>query len=166
MKNILCLVLLFQLAPIRIIGQTQEATTSDGKKIIVNVDGTWKYAQEAITSDGKKVILNTDGTWKYSEKNDSSKAIPGVSYKLEGRSFKRLAAPKYKYQGEGKVVVDVTVDRLGKVILATPGTKGSTTLDSFLLELAKEAAISTTFDAKPNAPEVQKGTITYIFMLK
>ncbi len=67
MKNNILLVLLFFLIPIIINGQTQEATTSDGKKVILNADGTWKYAEEATTSDGKKVILNADGTWKYAE---------------------------------------------------------------------------------------------------
>ena len=61
MKNNILLVLLFFLIPIIINGQTQEATTSDGKKVILNADGTWKYAEEATTSDGKKVILNADG---------------------------------------------------------------------------------------------------------
>jgi outer membrane biosynthesis protein TonB len=90
----------------------------------------------------------------------------GISFKLEGRGFRKLPSPKYDYQGEGRVVVDVTVDRQGKVIQATPGTKGSTTLDAYLLKVAKEAALAASFDAKPDAPEVQKGTITYNFILR
>jgi len=65
MKNNILLVLLFFLIPIIINGQTKEAITSDGLKVILNADGTWKYAEEATTSDGKKVILNADGTWNY-----------------------------------------------------------------------------------------------------
>ncbi len=90
----------------------------------------------------------------------------GISFKLAGRGFRKLPSPRYDYQGEGRVVVDVTVDRLGKVIQATAGTKGSTTLDTYLLKVAKEAAMSASFDPKPDAPEVQKGTITYNFILK
>jgi len=90
----------------------------------------------------------------------------GVSYFLEGRGFQKLPPPKYDYQGEGRVVVDVNVDREGKVIQATPGTKGSTTLDEYLLKVAKDAALEATFEAKPDAPVVQKGTITYNFILK
>jgi colicin import membrane protein len=90
----------------------------------------------------------------------------GISFNLGGRGYRTLPSPKYEYQVEGKVVVDVTVDREGKVIQAIPGTKGSTTLDSQLLKAAKEAAMSATFDRKPDAPEVQKGTITYNFILK
>ncbi len=31
-------------------GQTEEATTKSGKKIIISLDGTWKYADEKISS--------------------------------------------------------------------------------------------------------------------
>jgi outer membrane biosynthesis protein TonB len=74
--------------------------------------------------------------------------------------------PKYDYQGGGKVVVEVRVDRLGKVMQAIPGIKGSTTLDEYLLKAAKDAAMQATFQVKNDAPEVQKGTITYTFILR
>lgn len=90
----------------------------------------------------------------------------GISYNLQGRGFQKLPPPKYDYQGEGRVVVDVSVDRAGKVIQAIPGTKGSTTLDEYLLKVAKDAALEARFEAKPDAPVVQKGTITYNFILK
>lgn len=90
----------------------------------------------------------------------------GISYDLKGRGFQSLPAPKYDYQGEGKVVVEVSVDKLGKVTQANPGIKGSTTLDEYLLKVAKEAALQARFEAKPDAPIVQKGTITYNFILK
>jgi colicin import membrane protein len=90
----------------------------------------------------------------------------GISYDLQGRGFQLLPKPKYDYQGEGKVVVEVSVDRSGKVTQATPGAKGSTTLDEYLLTVAKEAALKATFEPKPGAPLIQKGTITYNFILK
>lgn len=90
----------------------------------------------------------------------------GISYNLQGRGFQKLPTPKYDYQGEGRVVVEVSVDREGKVTQAIPGSKGSTTLDEYLLKVAKEAALEARFEAKPEAPAVQKGTITYNFILK
>jgi len=90
----------------------------------------------------------------------------GISYDLQGRGFQALPPPKYDYQGEGRVVVEVSVDRVGKVIQAIPGTKGSTTLDEYLLKVAKEAAMEARFETKPDAPAIQKGTITYNFILK
>ena len=90
----------------------------------------------------------------------------GISYDLQGRGFQKLPPPKYDYQGEGRVVVEVSVDRSGKVIQAVSGTKGSTTLDEYLLKVAKDAAMEARFEAKPDAPLFQKGTITYNFILK
>ncbi len=90
----------------------------------------------------------------------------GISYDLAGRGFQKLPLPEYKYQGEGKVVVEVSVDRTGKVIQATAGVKGSNTLDEYLLRVAREAALEARFDPKADAPLVQKGTITYNFVLK
>jgi colicin import membrane protein len=90
----------------------------------------------------------------------------GISYDLSGRGFQALPPPKYDYQGEGIVVVEVSVDRLGKVIQAVPGFKGSTTLDEYLLKVAKDAAMKASFEVKSDAPAVQKGTITYNFILK
>lgn len=90
----------------------------------------------------------------------------GVSYSLEGRGFQSLPAPKYDIQSEGRVIVEIYVDRSGKVTQAIPGVKGSTTLDENLLRVAKEAAMLARFDSKPDAPVTQKGTITYNFILK
>ena len=90
----------------------------------------------------------------------------GISYDLQGRGFRLLPNPRYEYQGEGKVNVEVSVDRSGKVTKAVPGGKGSTTLDEYLLTVAKEAALKATFEPKPTAPLIQTGTITYNFILK
>jgi outer membrane biosynthesis protein TonB len=90
----------------------------------------------------------------------------GISYSLGGRGFVSLPSPKYTLQVEGKVVVEVSVDKEGKVVQAIPGTKGSTTLDESLLKVAKDAALSARFEVKNDAPAIQKGTITYNFILK
>ena len=82
---------------------------------------------------------------------------------LEGRNYVSLPKPSEDVQKEGKVVVQIKVDREGNVVEAVPGAKGSTTLDSYLLGVAKKAALSSKFDSKPDAPYVQVGTITYIF---
>ncbi len=90
----------------------------------------------------------------------------GISFDLGGRRAKSLIKPPYDLQKEGTVVVAITVDRNGRVTDATPGIKGSTTLDGELLKLAKDAALKTTFESSNDAPVIQKGTITYIFRLK
>ena len=90
----------------------------------------------------------------------------GVSYSLEGRIPELLPPAKYDIQSEGIVVVEVSVDRAGRVTQANPGVKGSTTLDENLLKIAKEAALKAKFEPKPDAPVSQRGTITYNFKLK
>ncbi len=90
----------------------------------------------------------------------------GVSYSLEGRGVQSLVKPEYKYQKAGRVVVEVSVDRSGKVTNAIPGYKGTDILDEYLLNVAKQAALKTKFEAKPDAPAIQKGTITYNFVLR
>ena len=88
----------------------------------------------------------------------------GAAYQLGGRK----ANVKPKPQGnqiEGKVVVAITVDKLGDVINAIPGVKGSTTLDGQLLKRAKNAALKTKFAAKESAPTNQQGKIIYSFRL-
>jgi len=42
-------------------GQTQEATTADGKKVILNSDGTWKYAE--VENDTAKVNSSDCSNW-------------------------------------------------------------------------------------------------------
>lgn len=88
-----------------------------------------------------------------------------ISYDLGGRSALSLPRPVYDIQVEGKVVVEVTVDKSGKVTNAVAGRPGSTTLDATLHRIAREAALKATFNKSNEAPEIQKGTITYIFKL-
>ena len=87
-------------------------------------------------------------------------------FSLAGRNALSLPKPAYNYQVEGKVVVEVQVDRYGNVINAVPGVRGSTTLNEYLLDAAKKAALKAKFDVKTDAQTVQKGTITYHFLLQ
>ena len=89
----------------------------------------------------------------------------GTAYQLGSRSVSFKAKPIYNTQVEGKVVVMISVDRLGNVINAIPGAKGSTTLNKQLLQRAKAAALKTKFDPKQTAPTNQQGKIIYHFQL-
>lgn len=88
----------------------------------------------------------------------------GSAYQLGGRNVIKQPKPKGN-QVEGRVVVIITVDRLGNVIYANPGAQGSTTLNKDLLKRAKKAALNTKFDTKANAPKNQNGKIIYDFSL-
>jgi colicin import membrane protein len=96
----------------------------------------------------------------------NSMGTSGTSFSLAGRNPESLPKPDYNYQIEGKVVVEISVDKYGNVTNAVAGVKGSTTLDANLLAAAKRAALRAKFDKKPDAPAYQKGTITYFFKLQ
>ena len=95
-----------------------------------------------------------------------SKGMGGIDFSLEGRNPESLPKPEYNYQVEGKVVVEITVDKYGNVTKAEAGMKGSTTLNDKLLKAARKAALNAKFDPKSDAPAYQKGTITYYFRLQ
>jgi len=88
----------------------------------------------------------------------------GVGYDLGGRGAKHLPKPAYDSEEVGKVVVEIRVDRSGKVVSAIAGARGTTISDLRLRRLAEEAALRSVFVADPGAPERQKGTITYNFI--
>ena len=69
-------------------------------------------------------------------------------------------------QKTGRVVVNIKVDKQGNVIWAKATQKGSTTTDSYLFQLAEEAALKTKVNDDPTAAEEQFGTITYSFRVK
>jgi protein TonB len=87
---------------------------------------------------------------------------------LSNRKVLSLPKPDFKVQKEGKVAVEVTVNRDGKVISATPGVKGTTIVDASLYAAAKKAALQSKFivQADAQAYQTQTGTITYHFKLE
>ena len=91
----------------------------------------------------------------------------GNKWSLNGRKLiGSLPKPIDTSQKEGIVVVEIKVDKTGKVISANAGVKGSTTLDKHLCRVAKEAALKAKFNKNSNANYVQTGTITYHFVLE
>ena len=89
------------------------------------------------------------------------------SARLAGRSVVgSLQLPSYGVQKAGRVVVRIQVDREGNVTDAIPGIEGTTVQDRSLWAAAKKAALTVHFNANPNAPLSQEGTITYVFKLQ
>ncbi len=89
----------------------------------------------------------------------------GGDYKLGSRKPINKPKPAYECNEEGLVIVTIEVNRSGKVIKATAGTKGSTNTADCLLSKAKEAALKTTWQADSNAGVKQIGIIKYRFSL-
>ena len=88
----------------------------------------------------------------------------GVEFNLSGRRANSLPLPNYTSSAQGRVVVDIIVNRQGQVVRATAGARGTTTSNQELWRQAEEAARRARFDVSVNAPEEQRGTITYSFI--
>jgi TonB family protein len=89
----------------------------------------------------------------------------GTGYDLGGRGAKSLHRPNDDFSEEGIVVVDIWVNRQGKVTRAEVATKGTTVINSDMRQKATQAALRSSFAADPSAPEEQHGTITYTFVI-
>ena len=89
---------------------------------------------------------------------------PGVSFTLKGRS--KISLPKINdnSKDEGKVVIEIVVDKNGKVVSANGPSRGSTTTNSELVRKAKEGAMRAVFSASTEGVEEQRGTITFTFL--
>jgi len=106
--------------------------------------------------DGLKDIKHYDG-------NGGTGNDPRVS--LAGRGAKYLDKPVADVIERGDVVVEIWVDRKGVVKKALISPKGTTIVSSKLRNIALSAALKSTFTASPDAVELQKGTITYTFII-
>lgn len=89
----------------------------------------------------------------------------GPSYSLGGRGAKHLPSPGTDFSEEGRVVVDIWVDREGHVKRTEIG-KGTNITNAAMREMARNAAMSAMFTPDSNAAELQKGTITYNFIIR
>lgn len=87
------------------------------------------------------------------------------NYQLGNRKALNMPQPNYLCQEQGTVVVQISVDRNGKVISANPGVKGTTNTAKCLLDQAKIAAMNTKWQSDNAAPDKQTGKIIYNFKL-
>jgi TonB family protein len=90
----------------------------------------------------------------------------GYDFSLSGRSMRVPPKISDQSQEQGKVVVDITVDKTGNVVTASAPGRGSTTTSSNLVRKAKEAAMKTKFSPSSQGVEEQRGTITFVFILR
>ena len=123
--------------------------------------------QNALFSKGK-VKKGNGGSQGISEGSGSGAGGngegKGVSFNLGGRGAKELVPPSASNNTPGKIVVEIFVDKEGNVVRAKAGVKGTTISNSNLYRKCEQAARKCKFAADPNAPEEQRGTITYRFV--
>ncbi|WP_297099620.1 hypothetical protein [uncultured Draconibacterium sp.] len=121
-------------------------------------------AKETVDlSDIEMPVETTEGMERDSIKNVIYAGESNIVYYLENRYHLRLPVPVYLSQGGGTVIVDIVVNRQGKVVEAEPRDDRSIR-DKQLFDYAKEAASRTVFNSDNSAPARQKGTIQYTFV--
>jgi len=105
----------------------------------------------------------TDGMDPDSIKNIIYTGDSNIEYILDNRYHLRLPIPIYLAKGGGTIVVDIAVNRQGRVISANPRQNSSITDEQIYL-YAMAAAQRTLFNADSKAANPQHGTIRYTFV--
>jgi hypothetical protein len=135
---------------------------NDAKNLVSNVNN--QLAKEKIKMEDIKMPMETtEGMNPDSIKNIVYTGESNIVYYLENRYHVSLPIPIYLAKGGGKVIIEIVVDRKGKVIQANPAS-GNNVRDEQLLMYAQTAALRTLFNSDPQAPATQKGTIHYNFI--
>lgn len=101
----------------------------------------------------------------YGNGNGSGSGNGNGNYQLGNRKALSKPQPKYICDEEGIVVVQISVDKSGKVTSANPGVRGTTNSAKCLLDQAKTAAMNTKWQSDTSAAETQVGKIIYSFKL-
>lgn len=112
----------------------------------------------------KQELLGEKEASKEIMTNNLAKRRTSISYSLVDRRHTNLPIPIYTCIEGGKVVINIKVDLLGKVIEADVNKKSSSTLNGCLVDNAIEYALKSKFN--PGGKEEQMGTITYLFQEK
>jgi len=89
----------------------------------------------------------------------------GGLYGLGDRKLLMKPARMTDAEESGIVVVEIIVDENGKVIKATPGLPGSTTLSAKLFSKARQAVMQAKFSPSADGKTEQRGTYTIVFEL-
>lgn len=89
----------------------------------------------------------------------------GVSFLLAGRKLNANSIKKEVAPDEGKVVVDIWVDKDGNVTKAVVNPAKSNTTNSKLYAMAEKAARNAKFSVSETGANEQKGSITINFTL-
>ncbi|RFN59381.1 energy transducer TonB [Marixanthomonas ophiurae] len=122
-------------------------------------NGNGIKAAEKASNKNKKPVSNSA---KENSGKKSANRNTTVSYRLVNRSDLDLPNPVYTCEGSGKVVINIVVDSLGKVVKTSYSESASTTANGCLIDSAIEYAEQARFTTKASKKR-QLGTITYNF---
>lgn len=160
------------------IEKTKEKVVEQPKEVIkeepkVNPAALYKGKNKQSSESNSEGTTNSDGDQGKPTGNKESRNYlgkggfgNGPSASLTGRTPKFLPTPSHHFKESGTVVIQIDVNKYGKVIKAIAIDRGSTTTNSQLRKMAVEAAKKAIFNANPDAAELQRGTIIYHFVIK
>lgn len=134
----------------------------DARKLVSDVNNQLSKEIKSL-DDIKMPVETTENMDPDSVKNVFYAGESNIVYYLENRYHLSLPIPVYLAQGGGKVIVDIEVNREGKVVRATFRNNPSVRDDKIFL-YATAAASRTIFNKDDAAPEIQRGTIHYTFV--
>lgn len=136
-------------------------------------DGNSGHAGNDGSPDGNPNTHGTGGTGGGTGGGDGTGDGPGTGpgsgpgkgkfgFDLKGRAVVNPPTLPKDTKEEGKVVVEITVDKNGNVTEANPNGRGTTTSSAVLKAKARQAALATKFNVSGQFEE-QTGTITIVF---
>ena len=137
------------------------------KKILKNIISAEEIVElnnkDSLEEDESKIVFGNP----YSSTYYNQRGLIGkkVGFGLNGRNLESNGSVKPECDEEGKVVVRITVNKIGNVINAEAGVKGSTNVHPCLLEPAKQTAFLHKWFSDNNAPDSQIGFVVVNFKL-
>jgi hypothetical protein len=144
--------------------QTQEELDAARKQLAgiqENLDNQDKTIRSTTTEGAP---IETKRTEKIKGKLVVYKGPTNIYFDLANRNQINLYVPVYKCQGNGQVVVNITVNQAGEVEDAEIDKQRSDN-DDCLFDAAYFAALHSKFNTDMvKAPTKQKGSITYLFV--
>lgn len=109
---------------------------------------------------------STDGDPNSKSYTGNGSGGGGVALNLNGRKF--LSLPKIQDDGQtqGKITVDITVDKNGTIVTAKAGGRGTTISNAQLWEKCERAVLGSKLNAIASGPEIQAGSVIFTFILE
>lgn len=134
----------------------------EAKRLVTDVNK--QLTKKTVPSKNIEMpVASSEGQDPDSIKNVIYSGKSNIHYFLENRYHITLPIPVYLAKGGGTIIVDIQVDRSGKVIRAEARPARNIN-DPMLPDYAIQAAKLTLFNSESKAAVIQKGTITYKFV--
>ncbi|WP_298823791.1 hypothetical protein [uncultured Capnocytophaga sp.] len=153
--------------------QKPAASTTDALSSVLNASVKNPNSGNGSGSQGDDNVSGYKGDPKgnpyassfFGDSSDGSGSGSGKSWGLNGRRYISGEKIFQDCNESGLVIVQIEVDRSGKVVRAKAGEKGTTNKAPCLLDAARKSAMTYRFNADEKAPQTQIGFLSIRFKL-